>query len=300
MKKIGGLVGIFAVIFAIFSGIGREADFVGVADVIDDTLVEIGDEEFLIQSYSDNSSVGSAVDSSKKSDSKNGRIFIEKNFIDDSSLKISVYAEDVFLPVIGVSFHLKYESKKVSFVKYEAGDFLEAGGKPFYLVKDSREKNKIYFGETLKKGDSFPAQGGKIVDFYFKISEYPNYETTGESNSGGYTGMSNSSGTSDNSTQNELLNSKILFSFTNGNVSTMDNGAEIVKNIKFENSEINLLDKDGLPQSIVSVLENFNFFKNKTFVGVLLGAAIFGGVTLALFLAFKYGKKRAESYVNFK
>jgi len=252
------------------------------ADVIDDTLVEVGGEEFLIDNNSTDSSVNNLVDNSKKSDTKNGRIFIEKKFEGDNSLKISVYAEDVFSPVLGVSFHLKYESDKISFVKYDAGDFLESGGKPFYLVKNSPEKHKIYFGETLKKGDSFPTQGGKIVDFYFKISDYAK---TGISDSNATIGKSGDT--------NDPDVSKILFSFSNGNVSTMDNGAEKISNIEFKNSEVNLSEKDGLSQTIASVFGNFDFMKNKLFLGVLLGMAIFGGVTLALFLAFKYGKKRA-------
>ncbi|MFA6305694.1 MAG: hypothetical protein WC651_03110 [Candidatus Gracilibacteria bacterium] len=240
------------------------------ADVIDDTLLEVSGENFILET-------GTDENSSKNSDSGNGRIFIEKNFADDDLLKISVYAKDVFSPVIGVSFHLKYESKKISFVKYEAGEFLENGGEPFYLVKDSPEKNKIYFGETLKKGDMFPANGGKIVDFYFKIFDYA---VTSLAESGD--------------------NSKILFSFSNGNVSAMDNGAEKMKNIKFENSEIDLSQKDGFVNGIVSVFENFSFSKNKFFFWILSGAGIFGGMVFALFLAFKYGKKRAENSVNFK
>jgi|GEM_PF-2178504 len=289
MKKLGMLC-VFAFIFAIFYGMGREADFVGVADVIDDTLVEVGGEEFLINNNSTDSLGDNLVNNSKKSDIKNGRIFIEKNFA-DNLLKISVYAEDVFSPVIGVSFHLKYEPKKVSFVKYEAGDFLESGGKPFYLVKNSPEKHKIYFGETLKKGDSFPTQGGKIVDFYFKISDAVAVDKSNNQMPGN---VENSSDTSyNNSSENSSLDPTILFSFSNGNVSTMDNGASKMKDIKFENSEINLFEKDGISEGIASVFENFDFLNNKIFLGVLIGVGIFGVVTLALFLAFKYGKKRA-------
>ncbi|PIZ76258.1 hypothetical protein COY05_01710 [Candidatus Peregrinibacteria bacterium CG_4_10_14_0_2_um_filter_38_24] len=283
MKRIKNLAVLFVVIFAIFSWMRKEADFVGVADVLDDTLVEVSGEDFTF-----GESDGSSLD--ENSDAKNGRIFIEKNFMDDNLLKISVYAEEVLLPVIGVSFHLKYEPAKISFVRHEAGDFLETGGKPFYLVKDSPEKNKIYFGATLKKGDAFPTQGGKIVDFYFKILDYA---TTEKSDTNAQIGQSGN-----NVAGKE--NSKILFSFSNGNVSTMDNGAEKMKNINFENSEIDLLEKDGLSQSIASVFRNFDFLKNKFFLGILLGIAIFGGLSLALFLAFKHGKKRAESSVNFK
>lgn len=287
MKKIKNLVCVFAVIFAFFSGIWRESDFVGVADVLDDTLIEVSGEEFTLDS-----SVGDgAIESSK-----NGRIFIEKNFA-DNLLKISVYAEDVFSPVIGVSFHLKYEPKKVSFVKYEAGDFLENGGEPFYLVKDSKEKNKIYFGETLKKTDTFPTQGGKIVDFYFKISDSV---ATNRSNNQTSGNTENSSITSHDSSTDSSLDSTILFSFSNGNVSTMDNGASKMKDVKFENSEIDLLEKDSLTKSIASVFGNFDFLNNKIFLGILISAFIFGGMTLALFLAFKYGKKRAGVSVNFK
>ncbi len=277
MKKIGNLVGIFALIFAIFSWIGRESDFVGVADVIDDTLVDIGGENFI------NSSMGSdnLPDVSKESISKNGRIFIEKNFEKNNLLKISVYAKDVFSPVIGVSFHFKYDKEKLSFVKYEAGDFLENGGKPFYLVKDAPQKNIIYFGETLKKGDMFPTQGGKIVDFYFKISDYAM--------------MAGSKITTDESQYSDnppiSKTSKTLFYFLNGNISTIDKGVEKIKNVKFENSEVDLLEKNTLSKGIASVFENFDFLKNIFFLGIVI---------LSLFFAFKHGKKRAESSVNFK
>lgn len=100
-----------------------------------------------------------------------GTIKMEADFLDDDILKISVRAEDMEKPVLGVAFHLGYEEMKLRFLKYEPGDFLERGGDPFYLVTQT-DAGKIVFGETLRREDSFPMGEGTIADFYFQVSEW--------------------------------------------------------------------------------------------------------------------------------
>ncbi len=103
-------------------------------------------------------------------DNIKGIIYMEGEFLDDDILKISIIGKDIIKPIIGISFHLKYDEKKIDFLRYEPGVFLEKGGKPFYLVTNLEEQNKIIFGSTLRRDDSFPLEGGLIADFYFQIN----------------------------------------------------------------------------------------------------------------------------------
>ena len=91
--------------------------------------------------------------------------------LDHDILKISVMTIDMSTPVLGLAFHLNYDGEKIKFLKYEPGDFLEQGGDPFYLVQNDAKKNKIIFGETLRRDNQFPTGGGKVADFYFQVSK---------------------------------------------------------------------------------------------------------------------------------
>lgn len=102
-------------------------------------------------------------------DTINGTVYFSGEFLDGNILKLSVLSKDLVVPTLGVAFHLLYEGDKVSFLKYEPGDFLELGGNPFYLVKDDSKNSEIIFGETLRKDDDFPLNGGVVADFYFQI-----------------------------------------------------------------------------------------------------------------------------------
>ncbi len=90
-------------------------------------------------------------------------------FPDEELLRIAVKADEMTVPVLGVAFHLEYDSETVAFLRYLPGEFLERGGTPFYIVKSLPEENKIVFGETLKHDDSFPVGGGDIAYFDFQI-----------------------------------------------------------------------------------------------------------------------------------
>lgn len=99
----------------------------------------------------------------------NGVVALSGEFLDGNILKISAEAKELSVPVTGIAFHLNFEKEKLSFLKYEPGEFLEKGGDPFYLV--TQKEGEIIFGETLRRDDRFPVGGDKIADFYFQISE---------------------------------------------------------------------------------------------------------------------------------
>lgn len=98
-----------------------------------------------------------------------GKVSMNYEFLDEDILKISVQADDMIVPVLGVAFHLQYQTLNLQFLKYEPGDFLERGGDPFYLVQDDSAYSRVVFGETLKRSDSFPTGSGKVVDIYFQV-----------------------------------------------------------------------------------------------------------------------------------
>lgn len=98
-----------------------------------------------------------------------GVIKMEGEFLDGDLLRVSVLAEEIVQPVLGLAFHLEYSGDDLAFLRYDPGEFLERGGDPFYIVKNDEEKAKVIFGETLRRDDAFPLGEGRIVDFYFQI-----------------------------------------------------------------------------------------------------------------------------------
>lgn len=161
------------------------------------------------------------------SDVNNGTVYISGEFLDGDILKISVLSKEFSVPTLGIAFHLEYEGEKISFLKYEPGDFLELGGDPFYLVKNDNEKFEILFGETLRKNDTFPLDGGQIVDFYFQINN------------------------------GEIFD----FKFHNGVVSTLDTVRQDVDRVIFENI---VIDKND--QNFVLSEGNFDNPTNQSFL----------------------------------
>jgi hypothetical protein len=143
----------------------------------EDMFEESGDD-------SDSSEIDPAVEDSITADESdlatvNGSVYLEGEFLDGDILKVSAFAEDIAAPTLGVAFHLLYEQNKLSFLKYEPGEFLEQGGDPFYLVKNLSDKGAVaapetgtvIFGQTLRQNDSFPVGQGRIADFYFQITD---------------------------------------------------------------------------------------------------------------------------------
>lgn len=201
-----------------------------------------------------------------------GRIYTDPEFLDGDLLKLSVIAEDVESPVVGVAFHLNYDKENVTFLRYDPGEFLERGGDPFYLVKDDKENSKIIFGETLRRDDSFPVGGEKITDFYFQILNWD----------------------------------KFAFTFDRAVVSTIDSTRQDLDKVNFEDL---LLDKNSDDRLSGSFDENDDFsvnlgaknfnFQNNNMVLILIVTAICVAVFLIYFIK-KQEKKRHTQYVNFK
>jgi len=110
-----------------------------------------------------------------------GKVLMEGQFWDGDILQISVLVKDMSSPILGIAFHLNYAKEKMSFLKYEPGDFLERGGDPYYLVKDDETKSSVIFGETLRRDDKFPLGEGKIANFYFQTSRDKSFDLHFES-----------------------------------------------------------------------------------------------------------------------
>ena len=74
---------------------------------------------------------------------------MQGEFLDGDILKISVWAENISSPTLGIAFHLKYEGDNLGFLKYLPGEFLEKGGDPFYLVKNDEIKILCIFRKKV-------------------------------------------------------------------------------------------------------------------------------------------------------
>ena len=196
-----------------------------------------------------------------------GEIFMEGEFLNGDLLKISVLAQDMLQPILGIAFHLNFDNENLAFLKYEPGDFLERGGDPFYLVKN-QDSGRVIFGETLRKDDSFPVGEGRVVDYYFQIL------TEGEFN----------------------------FSFVNGVISTLDVVRQDIDKILWEDLVIERGDNEEIitfSGGATSIFRNDSFKISNIipWLGVILGGIF------SYFIYFywkKQEKKTPTSSVNFK
>ncbi len=192
---------------------------------------------------------------------------MEGEFLNGDLLRISVIAEDVEAPVLGISFYLKYESENVSFLKYEPGEFLERGGDPFYLVQNKELVEKIIFGETLRRNDAFPIGGGKVADFYFQI----------------------------------LNEGEFNFLFEKGIVSTLNHVRQDLDLISWEDLSLGREDEDSVISfgnvalASTNGIVDYPYLISGAFIALALGSAF-----LLIFVLKKREKKRQRSSVNFK
>ncbi|MFA6992416.1 MAG: hypothetical protein WC269_04025 [Candidatus Gracilibacteria bacterium] len=202
-------------------------------------------------------------------DENDGRVYLGEEFLDGNILRVSVFAENVEEPVLGIAFHLIYDSENVAFLRYDPGQFLERGGDPFYLVQNTPESGEIFFGSTLRRDDNFPLGGDKVVDFYFQIL------TDGEFN----------------------------FSFKNGVISTLDVVRQDLSSVLWEdavfergNSE-QIVFSSGGKTSIFPVVDA----DKKSFIipVFIVSIAVLSAFLLIYFLK-KQEHKRHDSSVNFK
>lgn len=201
-----------------------------------------------------------------------GIVRMESEPLDGDILKISVLAEEITTPVLGIAFYLNFDQESLAFLKYEPGDFLERGGDPFYMVKN--KDGKIIFGEVLRRDDNFPLGKGTIVDFYFQI----------------------------------LDRKDLSFEFERGVVSTLDTVRQDLNEITWENLYI---DKDGkeksggFPEGAISTIHSSDLeakipdVSSKFWIVGLIILAIGGLLFLVIFVK-KQGNKRHINSVNFK
>jgi hypothetical protein len=194
---------------------------------------------------------------------------MQSEFLDGDILKISVNGNDILFPILGASFHLKYPSEDLSFLKYEPGEFFERGGDPFYLVKNNENSGEIIFGETLRRDDEYPIGSGLISDFYFQIINDVEFD----------------------------------FSFDSGVLSGVDSVRQDLNQIAWESmtTSRNGVDSANSPFSLSkSLLDSTTSFDYSTAITVLLFIfALCVAVYMIVFLR-NQEKKRHESYVNFK
>lgn len=196
----------------------------------------------------------------------NGKVYMQGEFLNGDILKISVWAENISSPTLGIAFHLKYDGDNLSFLKYLPGEFLEKGGDPFYLVKNYETKNKVIFGETLRRDDSFPIGSGKITDFYFQI----------------------------------INEDQFSFNFDNSVLSTLETIRQDLDNVLFEDLFISREDGNSILVDQSSVLDNLKAKNTNIKIYYKLIFLSF----LLLFLGIKIiknyiWKKRHRTSVNF-
>lgn len=187
-----------------------------------------------------------------------GKMALVGEFLNGDLLKISIVAGEMMQPVLGIAFNVNFDGEVLDFLKYEPGEFLERGGNPFYLVKN--EENRVVFGETLRREDSFPVGQGIVAEFYFQILEEGVFD----------------------------------FSFYNGVVSTLDVVRQDIDKILWEDLIIGrgddevLVDFDYSKNSILNT-SGFELAKILPWLLVLIGG---GGVFFVYFLSKKQEKKR--------
>jgi len=196
----------------------------------------------------------------------NGKVYMQGEFLNGDILKISVWSENISSPTLGIAFHLKYDGDKLSFLKYLPGEFLERGGDPFYLVENNKTKNKLIFGETLRRENSFPVGSGKITDFYFQI----------------------------------INEDQFSFNFDNAVVSTLETIRQDLNDVFFEDFEINRNDQKPILLNQNTVLDNLEL-KNTNMLNsrklIFLSFLLLFAVTKIIR---KYiWKKRHRTSVNF-
>jgi len=204
-----------------------------------------------------------------------GMVSLEGEFLDGDILKISVFADEMVVPVLGLAFHLSYDVEALSFLKYTPGDFLEKGGDPFYMVKNNEKSGEIVFGETLRRDDNFPLEGGEIADIYFQTNKEQAYS----------------------------------FSFENGVVSTLDVVRQDIDKIMWKDATIS---RDGSVSTSTTNQNGNKYDKNgesqggqssgilKFIIPIVIVLTGFGaGLTLYLIWK-KYGKNLHPPSVKFK
>ncbi len=196
-----------------------------------------------------------------------GKVQMEGEFISSDVIKLTIKIADLSEGIIGGAFNLLYPSDDLLFLRYDPGTFLEQGGDPLYLVKNT--DGKIFAGITLRRNDSFPDGEGVLLTFYFQLNSGDNFD----------------------------------FTFDNGVLSTLKEVRQDLEKISWESLTMKRGDGDkvvyssnaggGYQASILS------FGSGTSLKFLLLVLSTLSGLLLIVFLK-KRDDKRAGSSVNFK
>jgi len=170
------------------------------------------------------------------SENVNGSMYMTGEKLDRDIFKLTVAAKQITNPILGVAFHLLYENDKLAFLKYDPGDFLERGGDPFYLVKNDEDLNKLVFGETLRKNDTFPVGDGIISAFYFQVLEGDDFN----------------------------------FEFKNGVISTLDTIRQDLDRISWENFSFDKNSNEPGDFAKASTLDVESFDYSSLIIGIIM------------------------------
>jgi hypothetical protein len=181
---------------------------------------------------------------------KDGLVSLDGEFLNHDIVRVTANIEELQTPVLGIAFHLRYESETLTFLRYDPGSFLESGGDPFYLVMASKggagvEAGELIFGETLRRNDDFPVGDGVVAEFYFQELE-PSDEAVYE------------------------------FDFENGVVSTLDTVRQDLVGIEFVDLVLNEVEEGSTAVSLPD--DDTLFDGNYSANAAGSAAAIDGGV----------------------
>lgn len=201
-----------------------------------------------------------------------GKVSLKGEFLNHDILKLSAKISDMETPVLGVAFHLVYNSDELYFLRYDPGNFLERGGSPFYLVMPERDQagsefGKVIYGATLRRNDDFPVGEGTVADFYFQ--------------------------------QLNLSSETYEFGFKNGVVSTLDVVRQNIANVKFEDL---VLARNSEEESVQPAVLDSGISASVGFpswvMPVVFGTAICFSAIAFVFFKMKKRRKFANSFAG--
>ncbi len=208
-------------------------------------------------------------ESGEKLNPPSGKAYLIGEQVDKDLLTVEIYAGGLTVPVIGTNFSLLYETEKLSFLKYEPGEFFERGGDPFYMVQNNLDNEYVLFGTTLKRDDKFPQGDGLVGKLYFEV----------------------------------IGGSDFLFQFENGIFATVDTVRQDLQSIQWNDlyfdsaqSKIVSSQHDNTQPTILAIQDQS---EEKT--GFVFGVVISFLSLLVLFIVlFIFLQKRRKQSVNYK
>ncbi len=93
-------------------------------------------------------------------------ICFQTESITNSTLKVSVMAQNIQRQLLGIGFDLRFNPAALEFIKYKQSLFFERGGTPIYMSKLSTG-GEIVSAVSLKRNNILQKGSGEIISFYF-------------------------------------------------------------------------------------------------------------------------------------